>query len=261
MTLQVLDDLRLVKTPAELAKIRQAAAINDRVYSRILKNLRIAMRRGRLPRECEVVELIKKLLAREGGEALAFPPLVASGTHAAAIHHGVRTLRADRTMVEAPCQKRLKRGEMVVLDFGVAVSGYNSDMTRTVFLGKPDAKQTKIYNLVLAAQQAALAVVREGVTGGQADRAARQTIAAGGYRAAFAHGTGHGVGLQIHERPNLKKGVRETLIAGEVITIEPGIYLRGWGGVRIEDLILVKANGYEMLSQSPKALGEVVVPV
>lgn len=246
MVIQVLDDLRLVKTPAELAKIRQAANINDRVYSRILKNLRIDLR------ECEVVELIKKLLAAEGAQALAFPPLVASGPHAAAIHHGVRTLQADRTMVELPCQKRLKRGEMVMLDFGAVVGGYNSDMTRTVFLGKPDAKQTKIYNLVLAAQQAALAVVREGVTGGAVDRAARQTIATGGYRAAFAHGTGHGVGLQIHERPNLKKGVREKLVAGEVITVEPGIYLRGWGGVRIEDLVLVTKNGYELLSQSPK---------
>lgn len=253
MTLQVLEDVRLVKTPAELAKIRQAAAINDRVYSHLLKNMRIGMR------ECEVVELIKKLLEREGAEALAFPPLVASGPHAAAIHHGVRTRRADRTMIGVPCQKRLKRNEMIVLDFGAVVGGYNSDMTRTVFLGRPDAKQTKIYNLVLTAQQNALAIVRVRVTGGEVDRAARQTIVKGGYRAAFAHGTGHGVGLQIHERPNLKKGVREKLVAGEVITIEPGIYLRGWGGVRIEDLVVVRKNGYELLSHSAKRLEDVTL--
>ncbi|MFY9484506.1 MAG: M24 family metallopeptidase [Patescibacteria group bacterium] len=253
MALEILEDLRLVKSPRELAKIRAAADINDRVHSNVLKNIRMGMR------ECDVVELIKKLLEREGAKALAFPPLVASGTHAAAIHHGVRTLRADRTMIEVPCQKRLRRGEMVVLDFGAVVDGYNSDMTRTVFLGKPDAKQTKIYNLVLAAQQAALAMVREGVTGGQVDRAARQIIVNAGYRAAFAHGTGHGVGLQIHERPNLKKGVREKLVAGEVITIEPGIYLRGWGGVRIEDLVLVTKSGYELLSKSPKNLGKAII--
>lgn len=253
MTLKVIEDLRLVKTPREIAKIKKSAGINDRVFAKLLKRLRPGMR------ECEVVELIKKLLAAEGAQALAFPPLVASGPHAAQIHHGIKERRADRTMEEVPCKKKIKRGEMVVIDFGAVVKGYCSDMTRTVFLGRPDAKQTKIYNLVLQAQQKAFKVIKEGVTGGQVDRAARRTIVQGGYRAAFAHGSGHGVGLQIHERPNLKKGVREKLKAGEVITVEPGIYLRGWGGVRIEDLVLVTKTGYELLSYSAKRLEDVTL--
>lgn len=253
MALHTVDDLRLVKTPGELAKIKRAAAINDRVFAQLLNRLKPGMR------ECDVVELIKRLLEREGAEALAFPPLVASGPHAAAIHHGIKERRADRTMEEVPCTKKLKRGEMVVLDFGAAIKGYCSDMTRTVFLGNPDAKQTRIYKLVLQAQQAALLKVTSDVTGGAVDRAARQTIVKGGYRAAFAHGTGHGVGLQIHERPNLKRGVREKLKAGEVITVEPGIYLAGWGGIRIEDLVLVKRDGYELMSGSPKNLESMVI--
>lgn len=243
MTLQTIDELRLVKQPAELGKIKKAAMINDRVFDKLRTQITYGMR------EFEVVELVKRLLKKWGAQALAFPPLVASGPHAAAIHHSI-----DR-----PCTKKLKRGEMVVIDFGATVKGYNSDMTRAIFLGKPDTKQVKIYNLVLAAQQAALDVVREGVSGGSVDRAARATIVAGGYRAAFRHGTGHGVGLQIHERPNLKPRVRERLKAGEVITVEPGIYLKGWGGVRIEDLVLVKRDGYELLSHSPKDLESVTL--
>ncbi len=196
-----------------------------------------------------MVTLIKQLLEREGAEALAFPPLVASGAHAAAIHHAI----------DWRCDKKLARGNMVVIDFGAAVNGYNSDMTRTVFLGKPDAKQTNIYNFVLAAQEAQLKKVREGISGGAVDKVGRHIIVKGGYRAAFRHGSGHGVGLQIHERPNLKQGSREKLLAGEVITIEPGIYLKAWGGVRIEDLILVTKNGHESLSHAPKTLEEMVL--
>lgn len=243
MTLQTIDELRLIKKRGELAKISKAAIINDRVFSKLLSWLRPGLR------ECDVVAYISRELERAGAQALAFPPLVASGPHAAAIHHAI----------DWQCTKRLKRGQMVVIDFGATVKGYNSDMTRTIFLGKPDAKQVKIYTLVLAAQQAALDVVREGATGGSVDRAARQTIVNGGYRAAFRHGTGHGVGLQIHERPNLKPRVRERLKAGEVITIEPGIYLRGWGGVRIEDLVLVTKQGYELLSHAPKQFEQVMI--
>jgi Xaa-Pro aminopeptidase len=150
--------------------------------------------------------------------------------------------------------KRLQVGELVVLDFGAVVAAYHADMTRTVVLGPPDHRQKEIYNLVLQAQGQAMAGIRPGVTCSRVDALAREVIAAAGYGDCFGHGLGHSVGLSIHERPSFSPKDDTVLEPGMVLTVEPGIYLAGWGGVRIEDLIVVTPEGCELLSGSPREL-------
>lgn len=227
---------RAVKTEAELATIRRAAAITDRAVAQVPELARPGMA------ESELAWLIERSLRENGGEAVAFDVIVASGPNAALPHHH-------------PGERRLQPGDAIVVDLGAQVEGYKSDLTRTFYLGaEPDAQFQEMYDLTLRAQEAALAGIRPGLSGVAADALARDVIGAAGHADHFGHGLGHGVGLDIHEEPRLSPLSKTAALApGMVVTVEPGVYLPGWGGVRIEDLAVVTEDGVELLSQAPKA--------
>ncbi len=232
-----LEPLRWVKDLQETEAISKAAGIADAAFDYILDFIKPGVR------ESEIALEIDYYMRRKGAEKSAFDIIVASGSRAA-LPHGVAS------------DKELQPGEFIVLDFGAVYTGYHSDMTRTVILGKPDAKQREIYRLVLQAQERAIAVLKPGVKCSEVDLAARDLISVEGYGANFGHGLGHSVGLEIHEKPSLAPRDDTVLEAGMVLTVEPGVYLSGWGGVRIEDLVLVTPGGCEILSKSPKQLIE-----
>ncbi len=226
------EEQRLVKEEAEVAAIREAAARVDRALSRFVAQLRP----GRT--EQEMMLDLEMELAAEGTKP-AFPLIVAAGESAARPH-------------AVPGDRRLAEGEMLKIDVGGVYSGYCSDLTRTYFCGEADAKFVEIYGLVRRAQEAALEAAGPDVPAREVDSAARQVIADAGYGDAFSHGLGHGVGLEVHEAPRVSATSEDVLRPGMVVTIEPGIYLEGWGGVRIEDRILVTEEGIEVLTQAPK---------
>ncbi len=231
----VVEGLRAVKDEAELVIMRRAAAITDAAFDHILGYLEPGLR------ESEVALELEYFLRRQGAEGRSFDFIVASGPRSA-MPHGVAT------------DKVLQPGELVTLDYGCIYQGYCSDMTRTVLLGEPDDKQREVYAVVLAAQRAGVAGIRPGMMGREADAICREVIAALGYGEYFGHGTGHGVGLEIHEEPGVGSRSTRILEPGNVITVEPGVYLAGWGGVRIEDSAVVTATGIEVMSHAPKEL-------
>lgn len=228
--------MRLVKSPAELDKIRQAQALTAFGFDRILERIRP----GRTEREIALD--LEFLIRREGAEAVAFDFIVVSGPNSS-LPHGV------------PSDRVVERGDLVTMDFGAVVDGWHSDMTRTVAVGCIGEEEKRVYDTVLEAQKAALAVLRAGLPCVQGDAAARDSIAAAGYGAYFGHGTGHGVGVEIHEAPRLSpRAGEECLAAGSVVTVEPGIYLPGRFGVRIEDMAFITETGCENLTACPKDL-------
>ncbi|MBO2533493.1 MAG: Xaa-Pro dipeptidase [Thermoactinomycetaceae bacterium] len=234
-TSRVVESLRAVKDEGERDAIRKAAAIADRAFERILEELRP----GRTERE---IALRLEFMMREmGADGASFDIIVASGPRSA-LPHGVAS---DRVLEE---------GDLVTLDFGASYRGYCSDITRTVVLGEPNDAQRRIYETVREAQQAAVDAIRPGMTGKEADRVARDRIKASGYEKYFGHGTGHGLGMEVHEAPRLSPRGEEILEPGMVVTVEPGIYLPEFGGVRIEDDVIVTEDGREVLTQSPKHL-------
>ncbi len=227
--------LRAVKDGAELAALRTAARLADDALAAVLPLLRPGML------ELEGAWLIESYLRQHGAEGLAFETIVAGGSNGARPH-----ARASNAPLPA--------GEPIVIDMGARLGGYCSDITRTVCLGQPrdPACFWEIYNLVLRAQGAARSVARAGMTGRQVDTAARDIIAAAGYGANFGHSLGHGVGLALHEEPLLSQHYEGLLAPGNVVTVEPGVYLPGWGGVRIEDMIVLTDEGAEMLTAAPR---------
>ncbi len=227
------EEMRAVKTPAEIALIRRAVAISDAAIAALPQMLRPGMSEKALAWELEAY------MRTHGADELAFPIIVASGPNGAMPH-------------AVPGERPLVPGEPIVLDLGARVEGYCSDLTRTVTIGRPDDRLEEIYGIVLAAQQTAEAGIRAGLTGKEADAIARQVIADAGYGDAFGHGLGHGVGLQVHERPGAGPRGEDRLEPGMVVTVEPGIYLPGWGGVRIEDLVVVTDIGIEILTTATK---------
>lgn len=231
----LVESLRVQKDGAEIKSIRRASRLDDLAFEHIVKYLRP----GR--REREVALELEFFARQQGGEGASFDIIVASGSRAA-LPHGVAS------------DKLLQAGEFVIMDFGTIVKGYHSDFTRTVILGEPTAKQLKVYGVVKQAQAAAVAAVAPGRTTGEIDALARKVITDRGYGAYFGHGVGHGVGLNIHEGPHLSPGADTVLLPGMVITIEPGIYIPAWGGVRIEDLLLVTETGCEVFNQSTREL-------
>lgn len=235
-----LAQFRRRKSDDEAQKIDKAQRIAEQALERTLPLLR----EGRTEKEI-ALELDYTML-RLGADALSFQTIVVSGENSS-LPHGV------------PGTRRLRDGDMITMDFGAVVDGYHSDMTRTVALGHCDALQQEIYGIVLRAQQAGLDALRAGVACRDADAAARDVIRQAGYGEYFGHGTGHGVGVEIHERPNLSPLSRETLAAGDVVTVEPGIYLPGRFGVRIEDMVRITADGYSSFTRAPKAL--IVLPL
>ena len=231
-----LEALRLIKSPDELRRIREAQALTAYGFEKILDYIRP----GRTEREIALE--LEFLIRRQGAEGIAFDFIVVSGANSS-LPHGV------------PSDKAVEPGDFVTMDFGAVVDGWHSDMTRTVAVGRVGEKQRAVYNTVLRAQQAALAVLRAGLPCVEGDAAARRIIEAAGYGGCFGHSTGHGVGVEIHEAPRLSPGAAgERLAAGSVVTVEPGIYIPGEFGVRIEDMAFITPDGCENLTGCPKEL-------
>ena len=230
-----LTGVRLVKDETEVGILRRACAAADEALRAVVAEGLV----GR--REDEVAWRISEELHRLGAEGESFAAIVAGGPHGALPH-------------AIPGERRILPGELVVIDMGARVDGYCSDITRTFATGRLDDEARRVYDVVLAAQLAGLAAVRAGVTGRDVDAAARAVIVDAGYGDQFGHGTGHGVGLEVHEGPRLGRRATDILAAGMVCTVEPGIYLESRLGVRVEDTVLVTADGGEALTLFPKEL-------
>jgi Xaa-Pro aminopeptidase len=231
----VVEWLRLVKSEEEIALIREAVKVTSRAFARALKKVREGIREQELAAELDFQML------RAGAERPAFETIVAFGPRAALPH-------------ARPTFNSLQSNELLLIDMGAQRQGYASDMTRVAHWGRPNGKTRALHGAVLEAQLAAVDAVRPGATAHSVDRAARSTLRKHGLDRQFLHSTGHGLGLEIHEAPRLGKKETATLEAGMVITIEPGVYLENSGGVRIEDTVVVTANGCEVLTPTPKEL-------
>jgi len=234
-TEDLVEGLRAVKDEAELALIRQAVTLTDEALVQVTDRIRPGMTERQVAWELEVY------LRTHGAEAVAFEIIVASGPNSA-LPHARATDRVIRSR------------EPIIIDVGARVDGYHSDLTRTLCLGPTDRRFEEIYHIVLQAQTVAEAGIRAGMGGQEADSLARQVIEDAGYGEHFGHSLGHGVGLAVHEKPRLGKTSKDVLRPGMAVTVEPGIYLPDWGGVRLEDIVLVGADGVEVLTQAPKRL-------
>jgi len=229
-----LDRLGMVKEPEEVASLERACALTDACFSHLCATLTVGMT------EREVTGRIEAWFGEHGADGLAFDSLVLVGARAARPHG-------------RPDDEPLRRGEPVLIDFGCVVDGYHSDMTRTLFMGAPNDRQRELYGHVVAAQAAAEEAARPGIRGIELHAVAVDSLAAAGYGGAFIHGLGHGIGLEIHEQPFLK-GWTDPLVAGMAITLEPGIYLPGEIGIRIEDDYLLTDAGARRLTGASRDL-------
>jgi Xaa-Pro dipeptidase len=230
--------LRWIKDDEELEQLRLAQAATDQAFDDVLEILAVGMT------EQQVARHLETLLRRDGADGLSFESIVAFGECAAEPHH-------------EPGHRMLEEGDVIKLDFGALSGGYHADMTRTVAFGAPASELKKIHDVVRQAQQAGIDAVREGVTGAEVDAAARDVIEGAGYGDRFTHGLGHGVGLEVHEGPSLgRRFAEQVLPARSVVTIEPGIYVPGLGGVRIEDMVEVEPGGCRVLGNASRELIE-----
>lgn len=229
--------LRRIKTEKEISCLRQAEAIGDQVFTKILDYIRPGMTEREIQGELEY-QMIKC-----GASGTSFDTIVASGLHSSMPH-------------AIPSDKKIEPGDFITMDFGCRYEGYCSDMTRTIVLGKANEKQKEIYQLVLKANLVTESFLRAGMICREVDKIARDIIADGGYGKYFGHGLGHSVGLEIHELPACNTRDTTVLEPNMIMTIEPGIYVPGFGGVRIEDMVVITRNGYENLTHSPKELIE-----
>jgi Xaa-Pro aminopeptidase len=232
-TTGLVESLRLVKDAGEVARIEAACEMADAALAVVRHRL------GEGPTEAEVALELEWQMRRLGAEAPSFETIVASGPNGAMPHHRA----ADR---------RIADGDLVVLDFGALVDGYHSDMTRTVMVGDPSDTQARMYEVVREAQAAGVAAVKGGAEASAVDDACRSVIREAGWDEAFLHATGHGVGLDIHEPPRVARTADAMLADGQVVTVEPGVYLAGHGGVRIEDTVVVTSEGCRTLTLAPK---------
>lgn len=230
--------LRAVKEEFELEYMRKAAQIGDEAFAALLPQLRVGMT------ENEVRIILESEMLQRGSEEPSFTTIVASG-HRSSMPHGVAS------------DKVIEVGDFVTFDFGAVYKGYHSDMTRTIVMGPANEQQKELYDIVLTAQKKGVSAVKSGITGVELDNICRQYITDKGYGDAFNHGLGHGVGLDIHEYPVASPKSDSILEENMIITVEPGIYLFGEIGLRIEDSVIVKANGCEVLTHSPKELIEI----
>jgi len=229
----LVESLRAVKEPEEIEFITKAAEISDSALNYIEDRIRVGMT------EMEVAWEIEKFMREQGSQAVPFDIIVASGRNAALPH-------------AKPSQRAIGSGEPLVIDIGARCGGYSSDLSRTICLGSPEAIFNKIYDIVLGAQLAVMAMIKEGMSGGEVDQLARTVIEETGYGKAFGHGLGHGIGLASHESPRLGPNSSDQLTNGMVFTIEPGIYLTDWGGVRIEDLVVMEDGKIRIISKARK---------
>ncbi len=232
-TRAVVEQQRAIKEDDEIEKIQAAAAIVDAVLPDLLANLSAGITEKQLSLQ------LRERIVTGGADRLSFEPVVAFGSHAAAAH----ATSTDRS---------LRRGDIVLIDVGAQLDGYCSDITRTVIIGPSNSQFVEIYRVVQAAQTAALQAIEPGITGAEVDSVAREVIAEAGYGDYFSHSLGHGVGLEVHELPRLGKTGDEPLAAGNVVTVEPGIYLSDWGGVRLEDMVAITHDGLKILTSSPR---------
>ncbi len=236
----LLDSLRAAKDEGELEVMRRAQAITDAAFQDVLAFIFPGMT------EREIAARLVYELLRRGGERTSFDPIVAAGPNGSIPH----AVPGDRT-VEA--------GMFITMDFGCVVEGYCSDMTRTVALGQPSSEMEEVYGVVLAAQKAGIAAARAGVPGKDVDAAARRVIQEAGYGDYFTHSFGHSLGVEIHESPSASSSETKSLPAGAVISAEPGIYIPGKFGVRIEDVLVIREGGCEDITASPKDLKDLIV--
>jgi Xaa-Pro aminopeptidase len=227
-----IDALRAVKSAAELATLRRAVELTDLAFVDATSGLQPGIT------ERELAWRITQAMVAHGASRPGFPGIVAAGPHAARPHHD-------------PTDHAIQPGEPVIIDIGADFGAYSGDLTRTIWLGEPDPRIRELYPIVARANEAAQAAVRAGATGRAVDAAGRDVIAAAGYGEQFVHGLGHGVGLEIHEAPSASTRSEDVLVAGNILTIEPGIYLPGWGGIRIEDFGAVTDDGFDRFSAAP----------
>jgi Xaa-Pro aminopeptidase len=230
----ILNGLRDVKSVREQTALRSAVRMGDLVFERALAQIKPGMT------EWDIRVLMRRLMD-EVSQGESFDTIVAAGANASRPHH-------------QPSLRKLRRGDELLIDMGVKVNGYCSDMTRVVFFGPPSPKLREIYRIVLAANRRAIAGLRAGITTGEADALARKVIDKAGYGKQFTHSLGHGVGLHVHDPVAVRANGKDVLKPGMVVTVEPGIYLPGVGGVRIEDMVLVRRNDCEVLTATPKKL-------
>ena len=233
----LVEALRVVKDAGEVARIEAACAIADAALASVAPQLEEG------PTEAAFALELDTEMRRQGADDLSFETIVAAGPNGSRPHH-------------TPSHRRIERGDLVVIDFGALVDGYHSDMTRTIAVGGSaalDRTQQRMVDVVRAAQAAGVAAVRAGVSTRDVDAACREVIAEAGWGEAFVHGTGHGVGLDIHEEPRVSWAADAMLATGHVVTVEPGVYLPGHGGVRIEDTVVVTESGCRTLTRAPKS--------
>jgi len=231
----VVEELRVIKESEELEILRQAADIGSEVFSELLSQLRAGVS------ESTVANWIVTALRQKGAEKESFDPIAVSGPNAA-LPHG------------RPGERLLQAGDMLTLDFGGFCQGYASDMTRTVAIGEASQQLRDLYAKLLDAQQYGVEQVRAGIRCAELDRLVRERLRKYDLDQYFAHGTGHGLGLEVHESPSVSSRSEWVLQEGMVITVEPGVYIPGWGGIRIEDSVIVKSSGCEVITKAPKQL-------
>jgi len=231
----LVESVRYIKDEGEIACIKKAAQIACAAFTHVVNMIKPGLKEKDI--EIELEYQMKK----KGASAPAFATIVASGPRGSLPH-------------AQPTERVIQMGDLITMDFGAVYQGYCSDITRTISLGEPDKRQKEIYQIVKEAQEAGLKAVRPGMEGRMADKAAREVIEKAGFGSCFGHGLGHGVGLEIHEEPALNNNCRKMLAAGAVVTVEPGIYIPDWGGVRIEDTVLVTGEGCEVLTPVSKEL-------
>jgi len=242
----LIEELRATKDKTEVTKIKEAVQIADKTFKHILNFVKPGMR------EEEVAWEMEKFIKEAGAEGLAWRPLiVAAGPNSSMAHW-----RAT--------DARIKKSDLVLVDFGCVYRGYCSDISRVIFIGKPDETRSKIYNLVLEAQRFGISLGKGGRRGETIDKKVRAFLEKRlpswiDSKNIYRHALGHGVGLEVHERPSLSIRRKNRLVAGNVVSVEPGIYIPGWGGVRIEDLVLVTEKGCEVLTKAPKEIKEVTI--
>ncbi len=234
-TSDMVEGLRIQKDASEVALIREAGRIAMEALAKTLEMVRSGMT------ELQVCGLLERSLREAGSDAHPFPPIVASGPRSALPHARAST-------------RAIAPGDFLLLDFGASTAGYCSDVTRTVAIGHADERQREAYRAVLEASRAARRGIRAGILGREGDALARGILDARGYGEQFGHGLGHGIGLQVHEAPRLSRLAEEVLLVGSVVTIEPGVYVPEWGGIRIEDDIHLGAAGPELLTEFTREL-------
>lgn len=229
----LVESIRITKDTSEIDLMKDAIKVANRGFSKV----RAMLLKGKTERELAI--LCEGEVKKFGAESLSFPTIIASGERGALPH-------------ASPSDKKVKRSELVIVDMGVTLNGYNSDETRTFMVGKPTKKQKEVYNVVKDAHDKAIERIAPGIETSEIDRVAREVIEKAGYGKYFIHSTGHGVGLDIHEQPSLASSSSAVLKEGMVVTVEPGIYISGWGGVRIEDMVHVTGSGHEVLTTGNK---------